>query len=125
MSWNVGQVVNLEVEADEDDLAPSLAERPQDVRRRLELDGPGPGVLAALAGDDLGGAVVRDCRGHHDDVGVVGARQDLALDVSDLLPADGAVRLDIECAPAGSLGATPLVIDDLRLETGAAAALAL
>jgi len=51
-----------------------------------------------------------------------GPGDDLAIDVSDLVSPHAAVRIAFECAPAGSLGPMPLVIEDLRLEAGAAAA---
>ncbi len=47
------------------------------------------------------------------------AADEIALDVSDLLSAGAPARLTVEAAPAGSLGPTPLVIDDLRLESTA------
>ncbi|HEY2389515.1 MAG TPA: hypothetical protein VGK30_21375 [Candidatus Binatia bacterium] len=50
-----------------------------------------------------------------------GARDALALDVSDLLRADGPNVLAFECAHPGRLGAMPLVIEDLRLEPTTAA----
>ncbi|MEO6030152.1 MAG: hypothetical protein ABIR79_25065 [Candidatus Binatia bacterium] len=45
------------------------------------------------------------------------ASDEIAIDVSDLLTPDAPARLTLEAAPAGSLGPTPLVIDDLRLES--------
>lgn len=48
---------------------------------------------------------------------VATARDELALDVSDLLRPDEPTSLTLACAPAGSLGATPLVVDGLRLES--------
>jgi hypothetical protein len=51
-----------------------------------------------------------------------GTGDELAFDVSDLLPASGPVRVEFEAAPAGSLGPTPLVIEDARLEAGTVAA---
>ena len=50
-----------------------------------------------------------------------GARDELALDVSDLMNADGPNVLALECAGPGSLGPTPLVVEDLRLEPATAA----
>ncbi len=50
-----------------------------------------------------------------------GPGEELAIDVSDLVSPGVPVRLDFECAPPGSLGATPLVIEDLRLEAGGVA----
>ena len=51
------------------------------------------------------------------------ASDEIALDVSDLLTTDAPTRLTLEAAPAGSLGPTPLVIDDLRLESAPPVAL--
>jgi len=45
------------------------------------------------------------------------ADDELALDVSDLLTPGARTTLALECAGPGSLGATPLVVEDLRLET--------
>jgi hypothetical protein len=50
-----------------------------------------------------------------------GARDELALDVSDMTNADRPNVLAFECAGPGSLGPTPLVIEDLRLEPATAA----
>lgn len=51
-----------------------------------------------------------------------GPGDELAIDVSDLVSPDVPVRIEFECAPAGSLGPLPLVIEDVRLEyTGATA----
>ncbi len=50
-----------------------------------------------------------------------GPRSALALDVSDLLRPDGPNVLSLECASVGSLGPTPLVVEDLRLEPADAA----
>ncbi len=50
------------------------------------------------------------------------AADELALDVSDLLRPDAPTTVTLECAAAGSLGATPLVVEDLRLESADAIA---
>ena len=50
------------------------------------------------------------------------AADELALDVSDLLRADAPNVLTVECASAGSLGPTPLVVEALRLEAAQAIA---
>ncbi len=47
-----------------------------------------------------------------------GGGAELAIDVSDLVVPGGPLRIAFECASAGSLGPTPLVIDDVRLEAG-------
>jgi hypothetical protein len=46
------------------------------------------------------------------------AADQLALDVSDLLRAGEPTTITLDCAGAGSLGATPVIVEDLRLETG-------
>jgi hypothetical protein len=49
------------------------------------------------------------------------ARDEIALDVSDLLRPNAPSTLTLESAAAGSLGPTPLVVEALRLESGAPA----
>ena len=65
-----------------------LAERGEDVGRRLELDRPGGAVLGPLRGERLRRPVVGHGRGHDHDVRAGAARERLALEVA------GGRRLD-------------------------------
>ncbi len=50
-----------------------------------------------------------------------GGGDELALDVSDLVAPGVPVRVAFEAAPEGTLGATPLVVEQLRIEAGGGA----
>lgn len=93
---------------------------------RIRIDGREVGLMRDRRTARLAGERTRDRGLPRYDFGrwrvsqgpIATASDELALDVSDLLRPGQPTTLTLESAGAGALGATPVVVEDLRLETG-------